>query len=87
MGDPIIDAALTDQRDRRVIVAAAVLGIIASVITGLMFATGALGEWTRGASGTRNPAGLVFFVAPFAICLGLGHIVYRIIRSRRPPSL
>jgi len=85
MADPIIDAALTEQRDRRIIVVAAVIGIVASVIAGVLFATGSLGEWTRGASGNRNPAGLIFFVAPFAICLGIGHIVHRIVRSRRPP--
>ncbi len=81
---PLIEAAQTEQRDRRIIVVAAVIGILASVICGLAFATGGFGSWANGASGGRSPAGLIFFVAPFAICLGIGHIVFRIVRARRP---
>lgn len=83
MQDPVIEDALTEQRDRRVIVVAAVIGIIASIVCGLGFTLGMFGDEVRGAAGARNPAGLLFFGAPFVICLGIGHLVHRIVRARR----
>ena len=86
MTDPLIEAALTEQRDRHIVVVAAVIGILASVALGVAFAAGGLGEWTDGARGAGNPAGLIFFIAPFAICMGLGYLVHRVVRASRQRS-
>ena len=82
-GDDLVDEMLQTQRDRRIIVVAAVIGIVASAVVGVAFSLGALGGLAAGSGGPRDPGGLIFFVAPFAICLGLGHAVHAIVRRLR----
>jgi hypothetical protein len=71
------------QKDRTIIVVAAVIGIIASAALGLAFTLGGLGNAASGASGARNPASLIFFVGPFAVCMAIGYLVHAIVRRRR----
>ena len=78
--DPLIDEMIRTQRDRRIIVVAAVIGILASAAMGIAFSLGSLGGLAAGAAGMRNPGGLIFFVAPFAICLGLGYMIHALVR-------
>jgi hypothetical protein len=78
------------QRDRIVIVVAAVIGIVASFVIGLGVPMGMLGhEWTHAMGGMRNPGLLIFFIGPFAVAMGLGYAVYGLVRlahRRRPQS-
>ena len=82
MQDPLIEEMLQTQRDRWILVVAAIIGIIASAALGMAFSLGALGGVT-GAGGPRNPAGLIFFVGPFAVCMGLGYIIHGLVRRLR----
>ena len=82
--DPLIAELVQTQRDRGIIVVAAVIGIIASAACGIAFGLGALGHLGAHAAGARNPGGLLFFVAPFALCYGLGHALYAVVRRARP---
>jgi hypothetical protein len=81
--DAILAELVQMQRDRRIIVAAAVVGILASAALGVAFSLGALGAWTHSAGGARNPGALVFFVAPFAACMAIGYTVYALVRRLR----
>jgi hypothetical protein len=74
--DPLIVEVVQMQRDRMIIVVAAVIGIV--------FALGGLGTWSHHAGGGRNPGGLIFFVAPFAACMAIGYTVHAIVRHMRP---
>ena len=80
--DPIVAEMIRTQRERRIIVVAAVIGIIASALMGVAFSLGALGGLAAGSGGPRNPGGLIFFIAPFAICLGIGYGIHAIVRRR-----
>lgn len=81
--DPVIAEMIQMQRDRRILVVAAVVGIVASAALGMAFSLGALGAWTRSASGPGNPASLIFFIAPFAACMALGYAVHAVVRRLR----
>ena len=78
--DPLITELIQTQRDRRIIVVAAVIGILASVALGVAFSLGGLGA---GAGGPRNPGGLIFFIGPFAVCLAIGYAVHALVRRLR----
>lgn len=80
--DPLIAELVQTQRDRRIIVVAAVVGILASAGCGIAFGLGGFAHLGHG--GARNPAGLVFFVAPFFVCYGLGHLLHAVVRRARP---
>ncbi len=80
--DPLIAELVQTQRDRQIVVVAAVVGILASAACGIAFGLGGFAH--LGASGARNPAGLVFFVAPFFVCYGLGYVLHAVVRRARP---
>jgi hypothetical protein len=82
MQDPLIDEMIQMQRDRWILVVAAVIGILAGAVLGVAFSLGALAS-TSGATGPRNPAALIFFIGPFAICMGLGYAIHAIVRWLR----
>ena len=74
-----MDEISRDQRLRGyTLVPLTVLGIVLGAVLGLAFALGGIGE---GAATARNPAGLIFFVLPPAVCMGLGWISYRVARA------
>lgn len=84
--DALIAEIAREQRYRRVLVAAAVVGIIASSGCGIAFALG--GFDAPGATGPRNPGGLAFFVLPFAASMVVGGAIYHALRwlgRRRAP--
>jgi hypothetical protein len=68
------------QRERRIkgytLIPMVVIGIVAGALVGMAFALGGLG--IDGAGGPRNPASLIFFVAPPAVCWALGWIAYKL---------
>lgn len=78
MSDPMVDELKREQRERRVLVVAAVIGIVAGALCGVGYALDAFGGFARGAGGSRNPAALIFFVAPFGVCMGIGFVIYKI---------
>jgi hypothetical protein len=77
--DPLIAEITQLQRDRQIIVVAAVIGILASTALGMVFALGGLAH----GGGPRNPGGVIFFVAPFAVCMAIGYAVHAIVRWTR----
>jgi len=76
--DAEIAALQRDQRHRTVLIVAAIVGIVASTLLGMAFALGGLD--VHGAGGPRNPASLFFFVAPFAVSMGIGYAIYGVLR-------
>ncbi len=76
--DPLLEEMIRTQRDRNIIVIAAVIGIVASAVVGIGFSLSGLA-----ASGPRNPGGLIFFVGPFAICMALGYAIHACVRRLR----
>jgi hypothetical protein len=82
MKDPMIEAVKHEQRDRRFLVVFAVIGIVTSAACGVGFSLGALGA-VRGAYGDHSVAPVAFFVTPFAVCMGVGYLMYRLRRARR----
>ena len=79
--DELIVELQREQRRRWVLIVAAVIGIVASAMTGMGYA---LGGMAAGA-GTRNPGALIFFVGPFAIAMAIGYAIYGLLcwRARR----
>jgi hypothetical protein len=75
--DELIVELQREQRRRMVLVVAAVIGIVASAMTGMGFALGGMAG-----GGPRNPGALLFFVGPFALAMGLGYVVYGLLRWR-----
>jgi hypothetical protein len=82
MVDELIREMALERRHRTVLIVAAVVGILASAATGVAFALGGFEHLARGASGYRNPGGLVFFVAPFAVAMAIGYAIYGVLRWR-----
>ncbi|HUJ57697.1 MAG TPA: hypothetical protein VLX92_04380 [Kofleriaceae bacterium] len=78
--DPLIEEVARDRRQRNILVVAGVVGILASATLGIAFTFDLLGSWAHGASGNGNPAGLIFFVGPFALCMAIGYAMYRLSR-------
>ncbi|HEU0033676.1 MAG TPA: hypothetical protein VFQ53_23780 [Kofleriaceae bacterium] len=79
--DDMIADLQREQRARTALVIGAVIGIIAGAIGGLAFGLGAIDA--RGATGPRNPAGLIFFLAPYAVAQSIGYVIYRWLRRSR----
>lgn len=69
------------ERDRRLrnytLIPLVVIGIVAGALLGIGFGLGMYGE---GAATRGNPAGIVFFIAPPAVCAAIGWIAYRVAR-------
>jgi hypothetical protein len=78
--DPMIEAVIRERRQRNILVVAAVTGILLSVLSGMAFTFDLLGDWTHGASTVGNPAGFIFFIAPFAVCMGIGTVIFKVVR-------
>ena len=76
--DELIVELQREQRHRMVLVVAAVIGIVASAMTGMGYALGGVAA----GAGVRNPGALIFFVGPFAIAMGIGYAIYGLIRWR-----
>jgi hypothetical protein len=74
--DPLIADAIATRRHRAIIVAFAVVGILAGVVLGTLAGLG----WFGSGGGARSPALLIFLVAPFAACYGLGLVVHAVVR-------
>ncbi len=81
--DAEIAALQRDQRHRMVLVVAAIIGIVANALLGMAFALGGLD--VHGAGGPRNPASLVFFIAPFAASMAIGYAIYGVLRLATRP--
>jgi hypothetical protein len=76
--DELIVELQRERRHRMVLVVAAVIGIVASAMTGIGFALSGMGA----GAGARNPGALLFFVGPFALAMGIGYAVYGLLRWR-----
>jgi hypothetical protein len=76
--DPVEQLAQS-QRHRRVLVVAAVIGIVAGALGGMAFALGGIGQ---GAATMRNPGSLIFFLGPFAVSMAIGYAIYGVLRWR-----
>ncbi len=81
--DPLIEEIVRARRDRLVLVIAAVIGIVVGAVLGMGFTLGAFGSAVDGARHPRSPAALLFFVAPLAVTMPVGYLVYLAIRRRR----
>jgi hypothetical protein len=82
--DPLIAEIHRERRDRRVLVVAAVIGIVSGVATGMGFVLGAFGNAAMSPVGARNPGLLIFFIGPPAVCMALGYAIFALVRRRRP---
>ena len=71
------------QRDRNILVVAAVIGIVASATLAMAFSLGVLGKLGHGAGGPGNPGALIFFIGPFAVCMAIGYAVHAVVRRLR----
>lgn len=81
--DPLIGELHREQRHRRVLVVAAVIGIVSGVATGMGFVLGAMGDAARAPIGPRSPGLLVFFVGPPIVCMAIGYVIFALLRRRR----
>ena len=79
--DALIAELQRDQRHRSVLLVAAVIGIVASSLTGLAWALSGAAAGTTG----HNPGPLLLILGPFAIAMGIGYAIYGVVRwiSRR----
>jgi hypothetical protein len=75
--DPLIAAFQREQRLRTILVVAVVVGILAGALCGMAASLGAFGF---GFGGPRSPAGLIFFIGPFAAAMTLGYAVHSVTR-------
>ena len=78
--DPLIAELHRELRHRRVLVVAAVIGILSGAATGIGFVLGAFGKTAMGPIGARNPGLLVFFIGPPAVCMAIGYAIYAAVR-------
>lgn len=77
--DRRIAALQRDTKDRQVLTVAVVAGIFAGIAGGF-----AIPYLTGVNFGTMRSGGLlVCFLAPFAICMGIGYLIYAILRRIR----
>jgi hypothetical protein len=77
--DRQIAALQRDTRYRQAITASVVLGVLASVITGLVAPL----RYPWLIPSARSLGMMLCLLVPFAICLGLGHAAYRLLRWLR----
>jgi len=68
--DPLIGELQRERRDRRVLVVAAAIGIIAGVVIGMIAMLGGLGPAAAAAGGLRSHGALAFFVGPPILSIG-----------------
>lgn len=80
--DPLVGELGRERRHRLVLVVAAASGIITGAAAGTAFSLGAFGDAARGAVGPRNPAALIFFIGPPAVCMALGYAIFALLRRR-----
>lgn len=80
--DPLVEELVRARRDRRVLVVAAVIGIIAGVALGMAMFLGALGSAVEGAEQSNHDA-LAFFLVPLIVSMAVGYVVYRWRSARR----
>lgn len=76
--DELIVELQRDQRHRMVLIVAAVIGIVASALTGLAFSLSGMAAGTTG----HNPGPMLFFVGPFALAMAIGYAIYGVLRWR-----
>ena len=79
--DPLVGEIQREGRDRRVLVVAAAVGIIAGVVLGMAFMLGALGE-AQGSHRTFSSGTLMFFVGPPVVSMAVGYGIF-VVRKRR----
>ena len=82
MGEDLDRRIAELQRDtahRQVITIAVVVGIFASVGCGVLVPL----RYPWFVPSARSPGLMICLLVPFAICFGLGHAVYRLLRWRR----
>jgi high-affinity Fe2+/Pb2+ permease len=81
--DELIEQFAREHRYRGVLVAAAVIGILASAVVGIAFTVGGL-DVTRS---SNERAALGLFVLPFAVSMVIGSGVYKALlhSNRRRP--
>jgi hypothetical protein len=82
--DPLIAELHRERRYRRVLVVAAVIGILAGVATGIGFVLGAFGTAAMSPIGGRNPGLLIFFIGPPAVIMALGYAIFAAARRWGP---
>ena len=68
-----------DTRHRQAITVAVVIGIFAGIACGLLLPL----QYPWLVPSVRSPQMMICFLALFAVCVGLGHAVYRILRWLR----
>ncbi|MEJ7604110.1 MAG: hypothetical protein WKG01_39965 [Kofleriaceae bacterium] len=71
---------MPDDRPRPILIVAAAIGIAASLTVFLLSSFGAVDLQRSGV--VRDPSLVILFLAPFAICMALGHIVQRLVGKR-----
>jgi hypothetical protein len=81
--DPLIDEIQRDRRDRRVLVIAAAIGIIAGAVIGMAFMLGAIGDAAaRRHSWFHDHYVLLFIVGPPLISMAIGYAIFALRRRR-----
>ena len=81
--DPLVEEIVRARRDRRPLVIAAVVGIIAGAALGMGFTLGALGSASEGTHGFHTPAALLFFIGPPIVSMTIGYAAVALRRRRR----
>jgi hypothetical protein len=80
--DLLVGEIRRERQHRRVIVVAAVIGIVTGVATGMAFVLGAFGDAARDPIGTRNSALVIYFVGPPIVCMAIGYAIFALLRRR-----
>ena len=78
--DPLVAEIVRERRDRRVLVVAAAIGIIASAIVGMAVVLGAIGG---AAYHARGHALLIFVLGPPLVSMAIGHAIFALRRRGR----
>jgi hypothetical protein len=81
--DPLVDEIRRDRRDRRVLVIAAAIGIIAGTVIGMAFVLGAVGHAAGGDRWFHDHDVLLFIVGPPLVSMAIGYAIYALKRRRR----
>jgi len=81
--DPLVEEIVRARRDRRPLVIAAVIGIVAGAALGMGFTLGALGSAAEGTHGVHRTAALLFFIGPPIVSMAIGYAAVALRRRRR----
>jgi hypothetical protein len=82
--DPLVGELQRAHRDRRVLVVAAAVGIIAGAVIGMAFLLGALGDAShRPHEAFRGRVAMVCIVAPPIVSMAIGYAIFALRRRRR----